>query len=67
MKRILERTTVVIEDDWWKRMNHREELEEPVSKRGLDAKEREELELINEYLNEAPGEYWDKRKGTDIE
>ena len=36
-------------------MNHREELEGRYAWEDLDAREREELELINEHLNEAPG------------
>ena len=41
-------------NDWRKRMNHREELEDKYARGNLDTREREELELIHEHLNEAP-------------
>ena len=35
--------------------------------RDLDTREQRDHELIKEYLNEAREEYWDERKGTDVE
>ena len=51
-----------------KRMNHRKELEKDEYTWGNpDAIERRDRELIEAYLNEAPEEYVNKRRGTNIE
>ena len=54
-KIILNEPPLEFENDWWKRMNHREELEGKYAWWDLDTREREELDLIKEHLNEAPG------------